>query len=187
MIRRQIWLAHLTVHRSAFPSWCRRSNVRRVSSLRSPYPPLPWTVWWSPPIYASASPQCGSLWSGTKYHSPSKISTHLSFSAASHTLTGFLLKMKKASARCVKNLVNLCTSICSISSACLILMLMRTLLMLGSMRTRSFSFRATVRGFNNTSGDVWASISGTLCLSEVCDEKLDRQRAEVKEERTHCR
>jgi hypothetical protein len=26
-----------------------------------------------------------------------------------------------------------------------------------------------------------------LCLSEVCDAKLERQRAEVKEERTHWR
>lgn len=66
-------------------------------------------------------------------------------------------------------------------------MLMRTLLMLGSIRTRSFSFRATVSGVNSTSGEVCASISGTLCRSEVCDEKLDRQSAEVREERTHCR
>ena len=66
-------------------------------------------------------------------------------------------------------------------------MLMRTLLMLGSIRTRSFSFLATVRGLSNTSGEVFASISGTLCLSEVCDEKLDRQRADVSDERTHWR
>jgi len=59
--------------------------------------------------------------------------------------------------------------------------------MLGSIRTRSFSFRATVRGLSRTSGDVCASISGTLCRSEVCDAKFDKQRAEVKEERTHCR
>lgn len=66
-------------------------------------------------------------------------------------------------------------------------MLMRTLFMLGSIRTRSFSLRATVKGFNRTSGEVWASISGTLCLSEVCDAKLERQSAEVKEDRTHCK
>ena len=59
--------------------------------------------------------------------------------------------------------------------------------MLGSIRTRSFSFRATVRGFRRTSGEVWASISGTLCRSEVCDAKFERQRAEVREERTHWR
>jgi hypothetical protein len=66
-------------------------------------------------------------------------------------------------------------------------MLMRTLFMLGSINTRSFSLRATVKGLRRTSGDVCASISGTLCLSEVCDAKLERQSAEVKDERTHCR
>lgn len=81
--------------------------------------------------------------------------------------------------------MNLCTKMCSISSACLILMLIRTLLILGSIRTRSFSFRATVKGFRRTSGDVLASISGTLCLSEVWDAKFERHRAAVKEERTH--
>lgn len=101
------------------------------------------------------------------------------------TLTGFLLRIKKASALCVKNLVNLCTRICSISSACLILILIRTLLILGSIRTRSFSFRATVKGFKSTSGEVLASISGTLCLSEVWDAKFERHRAAVKVDRTH--
>jgi hypothetical protein len=66
-------------------------------------------------------------------------------------------------------------------------MLIRTLLMLGSIKTLSFSFRATVKGFSRTSGEVCASISGTLCLSEVWDAKLDRQRADVREDRTHCR
>lgn len=75
--------------------------------------------------------------------------------------------MKKASALCVKNRVNLCTRMCSISSACFIFMLIRTLLTLGSMKTLSFSFRDTVSGFSNTSGELAASISGTLCLSEV--------------------
>lgn len=115
------------------------------------------------------------------------VSTGLWVLNGSPTLTGFLLRTKKASALCVKNLVNLCTKICSISSACLILMLIRTLLMLGSIRTRSFSFRATVKGFRRTSGDVCASISGTLCRSEVWDEKFDKQRAAVREDRTHCR
>jgi hypothetical protein len=103
------------------------------------------------------------------------------------TLTGFLLKIKKASALCVKKRVNLWTRICSISSACLILMLMRTLFILGSISTRSFSFRATVNGFSSTSGEVCASISGTLCRSEVWDAKLERHSAEVREERTHWR
>jgi hypothetical protein len=69
----------------------------------------------------------------------------------------------------------------------LILMLMRTLFMLGSMSTLSFSFRATVNGFRRTSGEVCASISGTLCRSEVWDAKFERHRAEVREERTHWR
>lgn len=59
--------------------------------------------------------------------------------------------------------------------------------MLGSIRTLSFSFRATVKGFSRTSGEVCASISGTLCRSEVWDAKLERQRADVKLERTHWR
>jgi hypothetical protein len=59
--------------------------------------------------------------------------------------------------------------------------------MLGSIKTLSFSFRAIVNGFRRTSGDVCASISGTLCLSEVWDEKFDKQRAAVREDRTHCR
>lgn len=59
--------------------------------------------------------------------------------------------------------------------------------MLGSMRTRSFSFLATTRGVRRTSGEVCASISGTLCRSDVCDAKFVRHRAEVSEERTHWR
>jgi hypothetical protein len=103
------------------------------------------------------------------------------------TLIGFLLRIKKASALCVKNLVNLCTKIFSISSACLILILMRTLFILGSIKTRSFSFLATTSGVKRTSGEVCASISGTLCRSDVWDAKLVRQRADVREERTHWR
>lgn len=83
--------------------------------------------------------------------------------------------------------MNLWTRICSISSACFILMLTRTLLMLGSIKTFSFSFRAIVRGLRRTSGELAASISGTLCLSDVCDAKLERDRAAVSEERTHWR
>ena len=95
--------------------------------------------------------------------------------------------MKKASARCVRNRVNLCTRMCSISSACLILMLTLTLLMLGSMSTLSFSLRATCNLFSSISGDVAASTSGTLCRSAVCEAKLQRDRAAVREARTHCR
>ena len=99
----------------------------------------------------------------------------------------FLRNMKNASALCVKNLVNLCTNMFSISSACFILMLTLTLLMLGSISTFSFSFRETVRGFSRTSGELAASISGTLCRSEVCDAKFERDSAAVRDERTHCR
>ena len=95
--------------------------------------------------------------------------------------------MKNASALWVRNLVNLCTRIVSISSACFILMLTRTLLTLGSMSTFSFSFLDIVRGFNRTSGELAASISGTLCRSEVCEAKLERDRAAVRDDRTHWR
>jgi len=66
-------------------------------------------------------------------------------------------------------------------------MLTRTLLTLGSIRTFSFSFLATVSGLRRTSGELAASISGTLCLSDVCEAKLDRERAAVREDRTHWR
>lgn len=66
-------------------------------------------------------------------------------------------------------------------------MLTRTLLTLGSIKTFSFSFLATVKGFRSTSGELAASISGTLCLSAVCDAKFDNERAAVSEDRTHCR
>ena len=75
----------------------------------------------------------------------------------------------------------------SISSACLIFIDTRTELTLGSMSTRSFSFRDIVKGFNSNSGDVWASISGTLCRSVACDAKFDRLRAAVRELRTQRR
>ena len=83
--------------------------------------------------------------------------------------------------------MNLCTRMCSISSACLIFMLIRTLLMLGSIRTLSFSFLDTVSGLSSTSGELAASISGTLCRSEACEAKLERERAAVSDERTHWR
>lgn len=93
--------------------------------------------------------------------------------------------MKKASLLWVRKRVNLWTRMCSISSACLILMLMRTELMDGSIRTRSFSLRAMVRGVRRTSGDDWASISGTLCRSAVWEAKLESVSAAVRLLRTH--
>lgn len=103
------------------------------------------------------------------------------------TLMGFLRRMKNDSALWVRNLVNLWTRICSISSACLILMLILIELILGSMKTRSFSLRETVKGFRRTSGDVCASISGTLWRSDACEAKLESESAAVSEERTHWR
>ena len=64
---------------------------------------------------------------------------------------------------------------------------MRTELILGSMKTFSFSLRETVSGFNSASGEDAASISGTLCLSAVCDAKLESVKAAVSEDRTHWR
>lgn len=75
----------------------------------------------------------------------------------------------------------------SISSACLIFMLMRTLLMLGSMKTLSFSFLDIVKGLSKTSGELAASISGTLCRSAVWDAKSAKDSAAVKDARTHCK
>ena len=59
--------------------------------------------------------------------------------------------------------------------------------MLGSIRTFSFSLRETVNGLSSTSGELAASISGTLWRSEACDAKFERDRAAVREERTHWR
>lgn len=62
----------------------------------------------------------------------------------------------------MKNRVNLCAKIRSISSACLILILTRIELIEGSMRTCSFSLRAICIGFNMISGEVlYISISST--------------------------
>lgn len=59
--------------------------------------------------------------------------------------------------------------------------------MLGSMKTFSCSFRATVNGLSKTSGELAASISGTLCLSAIWEAKLDRDNAAVSDDRTHWR
>lgn len=66
-------------------------------------------------------------------------------------------------------------------------MLTRTLFTLGSIKTFSFSFLAIVTGFRSSSGDVAASISGTLCLSDAWEAKLDKDSAAVREDLTHCR
>ena len=103
------------------------------------------------------------------------------------TFTGFLRRMKNDSARCVKNLVNLWTNMFSISSACFIRMLTRTLFTLGSIKTFSFSLRATVNELRSNSGELAASISGTLCRSEVCEAKLQTASAAARDDRTHCK
>jgi hypothetical protein len=69
------------------------------------------------------------------------------------TCTGFLRSTIKLSARCIINRVNLWQRIRSISSACLIFMLIRIELTEGSMRTRSFSLREIVNGLRRTSLD----------------------------------
>ena len=68
-----------------------------------------------------------------------------------HTATGLRRRTMKFSARIIMNRINLWHISRSISSACLILMLIRTELTDGSMSTRSFSFREIVRGFRSTS------------------------------------
>lgn len=59
--------------------------------------------------------------------------------------------------------------------------------MLGSMKTFSFSFLETDSGFRSTSGELPASTSGTLCLSDAWDAKLDNASAAVRDDRTHCK
>jgi hypothetical protein len=56
--------------------------------------------------------------------------------------------------------------------------------MLGSMNTFSLSLRATVNGLRSTSGELAASISGTLCLSDACEAKFERESAAVSDDRT---
>ena len=80
------------------------------------------------------------------------------------TGTGFLRSTMKLSALCIINLVNLWHRILSISSACLIFMLIRIELTEGSMRTRSFSLREIVNGLRRTSFDplVFKEINGAI-------------------------
>ena len=66
-------------------------------------------------------------------------------------------------------------------------MLTRILLMLGSIKTFSFSLRETVNGLRRTSGELAASISGTLWRSDACDPKFERESAAVSDERTQRR
>lgn len=79
------------------------------------------------------------------------------------TSTGFLRSTTKLSARCIKNRVNLWHNIRSISSACLIFMLMRIELTDGSIKTRSFSLRDMVSGFKRTSLEPLQPIAISTC------------------------
>jgi hypothetical protein len=67
------------------------------------------------------------------------------------TSTGFRLKTTKFSALIIMNLINLWQRIFSISSACLIEILMRTELIEASINTFSFSFLEITTGLSNNS------------------------------------
>lgn len=88
---------------------------------------------------------------------PWRVSCHNMYG---YTGIGFLLRMMKFSARPVKNLVNLCARIRSMSSACLILILIRIALIDDSTRTCSFSFRAICIGFKSISEEFLSSVQG---------------------------
>lgn len=132
----------------------------------------------------------------------------LGFFNSKLTSTGFLRKITKLSALIIKKRENLWHRIRSRSSACLILMLTRTELTEGSIRTFSFSLRLITRGFINSSLDFLHvmcmvrricvlysmrsfaypdSISGVLCLSATWEEKFSKHKAAVKVERTAVR
>ena len=68
-----------------------------------------------------------------------------------HTGTGLRRNTTKLSALCIMKRVNLWHKMRSISSACLILMLMRIEFMDGSIKTRSFSLRDIVKVLRRTS------------------------------------
>lgn len=73
----------------------------------------------------------------------------------------FLLRMKKFSARCIKNRIIFLHKIRSISSTCLILILTRSALTDPSIITFSFLFRLTTTGVSSSSGlDLWATEAG---------------------------
>ena len=91
--------------------------------------------------------------------------------------TGFLRRMTKLSALIIKNRVNLCTKIPSMSSACLMAIEMRTELIDDSINTRSFSLREMMTGLRRSSLLVLTSTSGLLCLSMTWELKLTRQTA----------
>lgn len=55
------------------------------------------------------------------------------------------------------------------------------------MKTRSCSFRDTIRGLRRTSGDFPASTSGTLWRSAVWDAKSQSDMAAINDDRTHFR
>jgi hypothetical protein len=89
------------------------------------------------------------------------------------TSTGFLLKITKFSARIVMNRVNFLHKILSISSACLIQMDIRILLIEGSTRTRSDSLREMINGLRSTSTDVL--FSGPITLEVSCHKTREGQ------------
>lgn len=110
------------------------------------------------------------------------------------TSTGFRLKTTKFSALIIMNLINLWQRIFSISSACLIEILMRTELIEASINTFSFSFLEITTGLSNNSLLVLffqkktlfnvplfifnkiylTSTSGLLCLSTTWEEKFSK-------------
>lgn len=98
------------------------------------------------------------------------------------TSKGFLLKIVKLSARCIKNLEKLRHKTVSISSACLILILTRNELIDGSIKHFSRSVLQIRIGFivdifdelkmTTTSLSYGYSTSGLLCLSTDSDGKF---------------
>eukprot|EP01139_Manchomonas_bermudensis_P019016 Amastigsp_a676300_1337.p3 type:complete len:110 gc:universal Amastigsp_a676300_1337:466-137(-) len=80
----------------------------------------------------------------------------------SKPLTGLRRMTIKFSARWVRNRMNFAHRICSISSACLMPSDTRTLLIEGSMSTRSPALRLIISGFSSSSFDVLTSTSGLL-------------------------
>lgn len=84
------------------------------------------------------------------------------------TFTGFLRSTIKLSALCIMNRVNLWHKILSISSACLILILIRIELIEGSINTRSFSFLEIVSGLSSTSCEPLTDVSKTSKRGHNC-------------------
>lgn len=91
-----------------------------------------------------------------------------------HPSTAFRRKMKKFSARIIKNRIIFLHKIISISSACLILIDTLTEFTDPSINTFSFLFREMITGASSNSVLPIVSISGLLCRSTSCDEKFSR-------------